>query len=107
MAIERTVGKNLAANTDNIMFEVRPNAEAKVSLLYIANSDTNNISISVKWYDASTNETYYVVHGYALSANQFIKLDGSYIKLDAGDKLVCNPDGAGVSSIVTYEEIER
>jgi hypothetical protein len=107
MAMERTVGKNLTANTDNIVFEVRPNTEAKISLLYIANSDSNNKSISVKWYDASTNETYYIVHGYVLSANQFIKLDGSYMKLDAGDKLICNPAGTGMSSIVTYEATEK
>jgi hypothetical protein len=107
MAMERTVGKNLTANTDNVMFEVRPNTEAKVILLYIANSNTNNVSISIKWYDASTNETYYVVHGYALSANQYIKLDGSYIKLGAGDKLICNPAASGMSSIVTYEATEK
>jgi TRAP-type mannitol/chloroaromatic compound transport system permease small subunit len=107
MAMERTVGKNLTANTDNIMLEVRDNASANVVLLYVANSTSNNIAISVKWYDKSTNETYYIVNGYALSANQFIKLDGSYMKLEAGDKLICNPAGAGMSSIVTYEVVEK
>jgi TRAP-type mannitol/chloroaromatic compound transport system permease small subunit len=107
MAMERTVGKNLTANTDNVMFEVRENTAAKVVLLYIANSSSNNIAISVKWFDASTNETYFLVNGYSLAANQYIKLDGSYMKLEAGDKLLCNPAGVGMSSIVTYEATEK
>jgi hypothetical protein len=107
MAMERTVGKNLTANTDNVMFEVRENTSAKVVLMYIANSNANNVSISVKWYDASTNETYFIIHGHALAANQYIKLDGSYMKLEAGDKLICNPAGVGMSSIVTYEATEK
>jgi hypothetical protein len=107
MAMERTVGKNLTANTNNIMFEVRPNTEAKIVLLYVANSTSNNVPISVKWFDASTNETYFIINGYSLTANQYIKLDGSYMKLDAGDKLICNPASSGMSSIVTYEATEK
>jgi TRAP-type mannitol/chloroaromatic compound transport system permease small subunit len=107
MAMERTVGKNLTANTNNVMFEVRENTAAKVVLVYIANSSSNNTSISVKWFDASTNETYFLVNGYSLAANQYIKLDGSYMKLEAGDKLICNPAGVGMSSIVTYEATEK
>jgi hypothetical protein len=108
MAMEKTVGVNLTANTDNVMFEVRDNTSAKIVLLYIANNDANNKKISVKWYDKSTNSTYYIVNGYSLTANQFIKLDGSYMKLDAGDKLICTPEsGAVMSGIVTYEETER
>lgn len=108
MAVSKTVGKNLTANTDNVMFEVRANTIADIYLLYITNADVNNKKISVKWYDASTNETYYIINGYTLAANAFLKLDGSYIKLDAGDKLICNPElGSVMSSIVTYEEVEN
>ena len=108
MAIGKTVGKNLVAATDNVMFEVRANTRANVVLLYIANNDINNKKISVKWYDASANATYDIANGYSLTANQFIKLDGSYIRLDAGDKLICNPEaGSVMSSIVTFEETEN
>jgi hypothetical protein len=48
MAMERTVGKNLTANTDNVMFEVRENTAAKVVLLYIANSSSNNAEYLVR-----------------------------------------------------------
>jgi hypothetical protein len=108
MAIEKTVGVNLTAATDNVMLEVRDNTSAKVVLLYISNNDVNSKKVSVKWYDKSTNSTYYIVNGYSLAANQFIKLDVNYIKLSAGDKLICTPDsGAVMSGIVTYEETER
>ena len=108
MAMEKTLGRNLTAATDNVMFEVRPNTTAKVVLLYIANADANNKKITIKWYDKSTNITYYLANGYSLAANQFLKFDGSYIKLDSGDKLICNPEaGSIMSSIVTYEETER
>ena len=108
MAMGKTVGKNLVAATDNVMFEVRANTRADVVLLYIANADVNHKKISVKWYDASTNETYCLVNGYSLAANQFMKLDGSYMRLDAGDKLICNPEtGSVMSSIVTFEETEN
>jgi len=107
MAMERTVGKNLAANTDNVMFEVRASTSAKIVLLYIANSSTNNSAISIKWYDDSTGETYFLANGYSLAAHQFLKFDGSYMKLEAGDKLICNPAIGGMSSIVTYEATEK
>ena len=107
MAYGKTTGKNLIAAVDNIMFEVRSNTVAQVKLLYVSNNDINNKKISVKWFDASKNETYFVVNGYSLSANAFLKLDGSYIELEAGDKLICNPEsGSVMSSIVTYEEFE-
>jgi hypothetical protein len=108
MGLEKTVGKNLVAGVDNVMFEVRGNTSAKVALLYISNASGNNKSVAVKWFDASTNETYYIVNNFELDAYKFLKLDGSYIKLDAGDKLICTPEAAStMSSIVTYEETEK
>lgn len=108
MAVGKTKGVNLVAGQDNIIFEVRPSTTARVALMYISNNDANNKKITVKWFDKTANQTYNIVNGYTLAANQFIKLDGSYMQLKEGDKLICNPEtGSVMSSIVTYEETER
>jgi hypothetical protein len=108
MAMEKTLGRNLTAGVDNVLFEVRDNTVAKVSLLYVSNAAGANKSIAIKWFDASENETYFIVNNYSLDAYEFLKLDGSYIKLNAGDKLICTPESnSTMSGIVTYEETER
>lgn len=101
----RSVGKNLTANVANTIYTCPDHYVAKMVLLFVSNHGGNNKLVSIQWYDASANESYYIIGGYVLSANGYIKLDGSYLVLNPGDYLVVTPElGSTMSTTVTVEE---
>lgn len=101
----RSVGKNLTAGVENTIYTCPDNFIAKMVLLFVSNHGGNNKLISIQWHDASTGENYYIVGGYVLSANGYIKLDGSYLVLNPGDYMVVTPeDGSSISTTITVEE---
>jgi hypothetical protein len=101
----RSIGKNLTAGVDNTIYTCPANFIAKMVLLFVSNHGGNNKIITIRWHDASTNEDYYIVGGYVLSANGFLKLDGSYLVLNPGDYMVVNAEsGSTMSTTITVEE---
>lgn len=101
----RSVGKNLTAGVDNTIYTCPDHYIAKMVLLFVSNHGGNNKLVTIRWHDVSTNEDYYIVGGYVLSANGYLKLDGGYLVLNPGDYLVVNPEASStVSTTVTVEE---
>jgi hypothetical protein len=101
----RSVGLNLTAGVANTIYTCPDNFIAKMNLLFVSNHGGNNKNISIQWHDVSAGGAYYIVGGYVLSANGYIKLDGSYIVLNPGDHLVVTPEaGSTMSTTVTVEE---
>ena len=101
----RSLGKVLTAGSANTIYTCPPNYIAKMVLLFISNHGGNNKTISIQWYDASADETYYIVGNTVLSANGYLKLDGSYLVLNPGDTLIATPElGATTDTTITVEE---
>jgi len=101
----RSVGMNLTAGDANTIYTCPDNFIAKMNLLYVSNHGGNNKNVSIQWHDVSTGEAYYIVGGYVLSANGYLKLDGSYLVLNPGDHVVVTPEaGSTMSTTVSVEE---
>jgi hypothetical protein len=101
----RSVGTNLTAGTANTIYTCPVNHTAKVELLFIANATSGNKTVSIKWYDDSKGTEYYIVGGYTISAYNFLKIDGSYLVLSAGDTLIATPEaGSTMDATVSVEE---
>ena len=101
----RSVGTNLTAAAANTIYTCPPNHTVKVELLFIANAGSGNKTVSIKWHDTSLNKEYFIVGGYVLSAYNFLKIDGSYLVLNAGDYLVVTPEaGSTMDATVSVEE---
>lgn len=101
----RSSGTNLIAGSANTIYTCPANFTAKVELLFIANATSGNKTVTVKWHDVSENEDYYIVGGYVISSYSFLKIDGSYLVLNAGDYLVVTPEaGSTMDSTVSVEE---
>lgn len=101
----RSIGLNLTAGVANTIYTCPPNYIAKMNLLFVSNHGGNNKLVSVQWSDASASDSYYIVGGYVLSANGYLKLDGSYLALYPGDTLIVTPEaGSTMSTTVTVEE---
>ena len=101
----RSIGVNLTAGVNNTIYTCPPNYIAKVPLMFVSNHGGNNKTITIQWTDASASASYYIVGGYVLSANGYLKLDGSYLALNPGDTIVVFPEaGSTISTTVTVEE---
>ena len=101
----RSVGTVLTAGVANTIYTCPPNQVAKVGLLFIANSGSGNKTVSIQWYDSVTTTLYHIVGGYVISAYNYLKLDGSYLILNANDYLVATPEaGSTMDATVSIEE---
>jgi hypothetical protein len=101
----RSIGTNLTAGAANTIYTCPPNHTAKVELLFVANAGSGNKTVSIKWHDASLGTEYYIVGGYVVSAYGYLKLDGSYLALSAGDHMVVTPEaGSTMDATVSVEE---
>lgn len=101
----RSIGTNLIAGAANRVYTCPTNHTAKVELLFVANTTSGNKTVSIKWHDTSLNTEYFIVGGYTISAYNFLKIDGSYLVLNAGDYLVITPEaGSIMDATVSVEE---
>lgn len=101
----RSIGTVLTAGVSNTIYTCPPNYIAKMNLLFISNHGGNNKLVTIQWHDVSTAQSYYIVGGYVLSATGFLKLDGSYLVLNAGDSVTVTPEaGASTDATITVEE---
>mgnify|MGYP003646181910 CR=1 FL=1 len=101
----RSVGKVCTAAVANTVYTCPPNFIARMVLLFVVNHGGNNKTVSVEWNDLSASQSYHIVGGYILTANGYLKLDGSYLVLNAGDTLIVTPEaGATMDTTVTVEE---
>jgi hypothetical protein len=105
----RSIGTNLTAGVANTIYTCPPNHAARVELLFVSNhgggGGGSTKTVSIQWHDVSLGTSYYIVGGYSLTPTAFLKLDGSYIALSAGDHIVVTPQaGATMDATVSVEE---
>ena len=101
----RSVGKNLTAGAANTIYTCPAKHTARVELLFVANTTSGNKTVSIQWHDATLNAQYYIVGGYTVSSYSYLKLDGSYLALSAGDYIVVTPEaGSTMDATVSVEE---
>ena len=101
----RSVGKILTAGADNIIYTCPSKYIARMVLLFVTNHGSGNKTVTVKWYDSSAGQSYYIVGGYVLTAYGYLKLDGSYLVLNPGDTLTITPEaGSTIDAAITVEE---
>lgn len=106
---EVSIGHNLVADTKTTCYTVPTGYYAKWNLCYIVNNTGNNKSVSVWWYDKSTNTEVAIVSGYVLSPTQFLKFnDGAYVVLEEGDQIYAKSElGSTMACINTLELIRK
>jgi hypothetical protein len=101
----RSVGKVCTAGVANTIYTCPDNYVAKMVLLFVSNHGGNNKLVTLQWFDASANQTYYIIGGATLSATGYIKLDGSYLVLNPGDTVIVTPeDTSSMDATITVEE---
>lgn len=106
---EYSVGTILTDTTKTTIYTVPTGYYAKWNLCYVVNHSGNNKAIDVIWYDASTNQEYYILDGYILTATQFVKFDGgAFVVLEEGDQIRAQGEVGSLFHLVnTVEQIRK
>ena len=101
----RSIGYNLTAATEAVVYTCPSNFTAKVDLIFVTNNTSGNKTITIKWFDSTTNLDYYIAPGYVVSAYNFLKLSDGYLVMNSGDKLKFTSEtGSTMSAVVSVEE---
>lgn len=102
----RSVGKAITGAATTSVYTCPNNFISKVVLLFINNRINGNVVVRVEWYDASADDTYNILTAYTIGGYGYLKLDQSYLTLEAGDVLkVVTLSGAQIDVIVSVEEM--
>lgn len=101
----KSVGANLTAEVEKTVYTCPNNFTAKVDLIFVTNNANSNKSITIKWHDHTTNESYNVAPAFVIAAFSFLKLSDAYLILNSKDELkFTSSSGADMSAIISIEE---
>jgi hypothetical protein len=101
----KTVGANLTAEVEKIVYTCPNNFTAKVELVFVTNNSNSNRAITIKWYDYTMDEDYNIAPAYVISAFSFLQLSDGYLILNSGDQLkFTSAASSNMSAIVSVEE---
>lgn len=102
-----SVGANLTAATNTLLYTVPTGYYARVVLLRAANTTASNKHITFDWVDTSASATYSVVYQTTITSKTTQDWGGvSYFVLEEGDQLKATSEsGSTFSVIATIEEI--
>lgn len=101
----RSVGAHLTAGAENIVYTCPNNYTAHVILMFISNLGSGNKTIIAKWHNTHNGQNIHIIGGHVLSAYNFLKMDGSYLTLNAGDYISITPEaGSTMDATLTVEE---
>jgi len=109
----RTKSEIVAISTDDVpvtLYTCPANSKAHMSLLFITNASTNASDINVQWYRASVATSFFIIGGKNLTQGEFIKFDGSFIVLEAGDYVTVETTstaGSGVPNTDAFCTVEE
>ena len=109
----RTKSEITAISTDDspvTLYTCPDIAKAHMSLLFITNASSNASDINVVWYRAADSTSYFIIGGKNLTQGEFIKFDGAFIVLEAGDYITIettNTAGSGTPDTDAFCTVEE
>lgn len=102
-----SVGKNLAAGVETVVYTVPTGYTAEWELLYLHNSSGNTKTVTVDWYDLSTTTHVALLTTYSMVAKDYLKFDGSRVVMDEGDEVHITTEAASAFGVICTFNIER
>ena len=109
----RTKSEIIAITTDDspvTLYTCPANSKAHMSLLFFTNASSNASDVNVQWYRSAVSTSYFIIGGKNLSQGEFIKFDGAFIVLEAGDYITLettNTAGSGVPQLDAFCTVEE
>ena len=105
-----SVGKNLAAGVETIVYTVPQGYCANWNLLYAHNSLGTNKYLTVDWYDVSDDTHVSILEQYNFTAKTYFQFsgNGSGVVMEEGDQVhMTSEAGSSFGVICTFELFKK
>ena len=104
-----SIGKNLTAGVQTVVYTVPRGYTAVWDLLYLHNAGGNTKHISVDWYDSSATTSVSILEEYSFAAKLYFQFsgNGSGIVLEEGDQIHITPEAGSTFSVICTLKLER
>lgn len=103
-----SVGLNLTAGVETVVYTVPAGYTAKWNLMYVMNGTGSTKYITVAWEDVSASSDIYVMNQTSVSSKAYEKMNGgAYVVLEEGDMIKMTPESGSTFSTICTFELER
>lgn len=103
-----SVGLNLTAGVETLVYRVPVGYTAEWELAYFHNTTTSAKNITLQWHDDSANININILDNYPSPGKEYFKFDGgARVVLDENDEVRVTTEAASSFSIVCTFILER
>jgi hypothetical protein len=104
-----SIGKNLAAGVETIVYTVPKGYTAVWDLLYAHNAGSGTKTLSVDWYDTSAATHVAILEQYSFASKAYFQFSGnsSGVVLEEGDQIHMTPEAGSNFGIICTVKLER
>jgi hypothetical protein len=105
-----SVGKNLVANTETIVYTVPAGYYAVWNLMYAHNATGTNKYLTADWYDASADVHVNILEQYNFTSKTYFQFagNGSGVVMESGDQVhMTSEAGSTFGIICTFELFKK
>ena len=103
-----SVGKELVAGSNTIMYTVPDGYRASWNLLYMINNTASAKTFTVEWRDANNNLVCHVFSNYPLSSKSYLMFDsGAWVNLESGHTIHIIAEAGSDADAIVSLELER
>jgi hypothetical protein len=107
MARKISIGKSKATATKETIYTVPTKLTALWTLLFVANVGANNKTVTVYWYDKSTDAEYAILNKTFNTGTTEQWNGGAYVVLEEGDEIrVAQQDNQTTFTFIVSLEVE-
>jgi len=103
-----SIGLNLTAGVETVVYTVPTGYTAKWNLMYLLNGTGSTKYITVLWRETDSATDIYILNQTAVSSKEYFRLDGgAYVVLEEGDSIKMTPEAGSTFSTICTFELER
>ena len=104
-----SIGKNLTAGVETIVYTVPKGYTAVWDLMYLHNGGGNTKTITVDWYDSSESTHVSILEAYSMTSKLYFQFsgNGSGVVLEEGDQIHMTPEAGSTFGIICTLKLER
>ena len=104
---ELTVGENLTAGSQTVVYTVPKGCKAIATLLFIANGGGTTKGVSAGWHDLSAGDTVVIAGSSSLNAGSYLQFSNGRMVIDEGDYVTVTPEAGATMSVIFTVEIHQ
>lgn len=108
MARKVSVGKELVAGNNTIMYTVPDGYRASWNLLFMTNNTASSKLFTVEWLDKNNNLICHVFQNYPISSKSYLMFDsGAWVNMEEGQTVRIHAEAGADADAICSFEVER